>query len=173
VLKAEPNDWVEVGRVSRPHGIRGELRVKLHNPDSEILLRIDKVRLHNDQGSRLVDVRGARRAADGIVLMALEGIGSRSEAEAHRGMAILVPRDVLPKAQDNEFYVHDILGAKVVDSRGHELGKVVDYISYPSTDVLVVQGDKRFEIPLIDDFVRSIDSVGRIVTVEGVDDFEA
>lgn len=170
----EPTDWVEVGCVARPHGIRGELRIKLHNPDSEILLDVAEVfvRKGEDEG-RVMAVRSVRAAADGFALMAFDGVTTRSEADALRGAGLLVPRGILPEAEDGEFYVHDILGAKVVQPDGRVLGEVVDYVSYPTTDVLIVQGAARYEIPLVDDFVRDIDTVQKIVTVEGVDDFEA
>jgi 16S rRNA processing protein RimM len=174
VQDGEPTDWVEVGCVARPHGIRGELRIKFHNPDSEILLDVVEVFVRKGDGEgRVMAVRSARPAADGFALMAFEGVTTRSEADALRGAGLSVPRGTLPEAEDGEFYVHDILGAKVVQPDGRVLGEVVDYVSYPTTDVLIVQGTTRYEIPLVDDFVRDIDTAKKVVTVEGVDDFEA
>jgi len=169
------DDWIEIGCVARPHGIHGEVRVKLHNAESRVLLERSEVLMRGGKTGipeQRIDVCSARSAAEGFVLLGLAGVDSRTEAEALRGVAICVPRDALPSESEGEFYVHDIIGAKVVQSDGSTLGEVVDYISYPSTDVLVVHGAARYEIPLIEDFVHDVDSARKIVAVGDVDDFK-
>lgn len=169
----DPIEWVEVGCVARPHGIRGEVRVKVHNPDSEVLFGLTEVMVRVGQTpDRLMPILRARPAAEGVALIALEGVIDRTQAEALRGALLLVPRQALPATDEDEFYVHDILGANVVGPDGTCFGQVVDYVSYPTADVLVVQGERRYEIPVIDDFVRNVDPHRKTVTVEGIDDFE-
>lgn len=172
-MSDDSNDWVEVGFVARPHGVRGEVRVKLHNPTSETLFDVDEVSIQlGDCAPRIMRIRSARPAADGIVLLSLDGVGDRDQAEALRSARLHVPRDVLPPVEDGEFYVHDILGAQVVGGDGTVFGRVVDYVSYPAVDVIVVQGDRRYEVPVIDDFVHRIDAGAKQVIVGAIEDFE-
>lgn len=169
----ESQDWVEVGRVARAHGIRGELRVKLHNADSDILSRISEILVRlPDLTDRVVGIRSARTATPGIVLLSLDGIDDRSASEALQGALLLVPRDALPGLDEGEFYVHDLIGAQVITSDGVVIGKVIDYVTYPTADVIVVQGDKRYEIPMLDDFIRELDTGSKRVVVDAIDDFE-
>lgn len=172
-MSDESYDWVEVGCVTRPHGVRGELRVKLHNPESEILFDVDEVFVRQEDGSeRLMAIRSARPAADGIVLLVFNAVTDRSGADAMRGATLHVSRRALPPTHEDEFYVHDILGARVVDEDGTVFGEVIDYVSYPAVAVLVVQGEKRYEVPLIDDFVRRIDTDAKQIVVGPIGDFE-
>ncbi len=159
--------------MTRPHGIRGELRVKLHNPDSRVLFAVSHVTVRLPSAEdRQATIRSARPAAAGIALLALDDVHDRNGAECLRGAALLVPRDRFAPADEDEFYVHDVLGAQVVGQDGTVYGRVVDYVSFPAADVLVVQGDKRYEIPMIDDFVRRVDPEQRQVVVASIDDFE-
>lgn len=172
-MSDDSNDWVEVGCVARPHGLRGELRVKMHNPDSEVLFASSEVVVRGGEPSeRVMTIGSVRPVADGIVLLAFDGITDRNAAEAMRGCTLHVSREVLPAADEGEFYVHDILGAKVVGEDGRTFGEVVDYVTYPAADVIVVQGEKRYEVPVIDDFVRHIDTEAKSITVAPIDDFE-
>jgi 16S rRNA processing protein RimM len=173
-----PDEWVPLAEVARPHGVRGELRLKLFNRDSDALLESDEVlvRLPNGEEHE-VSVDGARRA-DQAILLKLHSIDDRSQADEIRGALICVKRDALPSLGDGEFYICDILDARVVVSSGElhgELGTVREVRSYPSVDALVVKttdGGKDYEIPLVSAFVESVDSVAGLVTLITVDGIE-
>jgi 16S rRNA processing protein RimM len=165
--------WVELAEVSRPHGVRGELRVKVYNSDSELLPSQPEVRVrHPDGRAAMVALDSVRAASPGYLLVKFRGVDDRDAADAYRGAKLCVPRDAFPPLEPGEVYVCDIVGARVVGPRG-ELGTVEDLTTYPSADVLVVRLDDgaRGEIPLIDDFVASIEPAdGQIrLTVAGLD----
>lgn len=165
--------WVEVGRVARAHGIRGELRIKLFNASSEVLFDVPEVLIRTGgKPDETMAVTGARAAAQGIILLSLQGVFDRTSAEQLQGATVLVSRELLPDTEEGEFYVHDILGALVFDEAGQEIGKVVDYVSYPTADVLVVQGHHRYEIPMVEGFVTNVDTMEKTVRVRGVEDFK-
>ncbi len=169
----EAEQWVEVGYVQRAHGIRGELRIKLHNQDSDVLSSLNEVLLrHGDSSEQVVRIAKKRPTTPGIVLLSVEGVSDRNTSETLKGATLLIPRRALPDVDKDEFYVHDILQALVVDIDGVEVGRVVDYLHYPSADVLIVQGSKRYEIPVIKDFVHKIDTEHARIVVANIDDFE-
>jgi 16S rRNA processing protein RimM len=166
--------WVEIGRVARPHGVRGELSVKLFNAASEALGEGVAVRVRAAGGAdRQAQVLGARPAVDGIVLLRLAGVEDRDAADALRGAVLCVPRASLPEPDEGEFYVCDLLGASVLLDDGTALGEVAAVQSAPTVDVVVVEGaGKRWEVPLVADFVVRLDVAGRLLVLRDVEGFE-
>jgi 16S rRNA processing protein RimM len=165
---------VEIAKIVRPHGIRGELRVQLYNHDSDILDQVDTIQARLADGTvRVLNIEACREVPGGARLLVIEGVGDRDGAEGLRGALLSVPRDALPPPDEGEFYVHDIMGAQVVLTDGTELGKVISHHAYPTTEVIVVQGASgRWEVPLVEDFVHSVDAkAGRVVlhSVEGLE----
>ena len=154
--------WVELAEVMRPHGVRGEVRVRPHNADSDLLPTLTEVVLRATDGvERKVAVTGARRANDAWLLK-FAGVTDRDGADALRGAQLCVPREALPSLDGGEFYVVDIVGARVFDAEGVEVGTVDGITSYPSIEVLVVRrsataGD-TLELPLLDEFVARVDA---------------
>ena len=170
-----PDEWIPLAEVARPHGVRGELRLKLFNKDSDVLLQQDEVLVRLADGeSHEVSVDTARRADDAI-LMKLFSVDDRDRADELRGALICAKREAFPPLGDGEFYVCDAKGAQVVTCDGVAVGTVKDVQNYPTVDALVVKaadGGKDWEIPLVDVFIASIDlGAGEIAlrTLEGLD----
>ncbi len=172
--------WVPLAEVARPHGVKGELRLKLYNRDSDILLEQDEVLLRPKDGpEQEVSVDRARRADDAI-LMKLHAVDDRDRADELRGAQICVQRTSFPPLEEGEFYVCDLEGARVSVRRGgaaelEPLGTVKELRTYPSVDVLVVAADdggKDWEVPLVAAFVERVDAERREVVVTGVDGLE-
>ncbi len=163
--EASPDALVPIGEITRPHGVRGELKVKLYNPSSELLFAVEAVALEHADGARdAVEIVSTRRVPDGVLLR-LVGCDDRDAADALRGTKLLLPRDAFPPLEEGEFYASDLEGAAVVDPRG-EVGRVETMLSYPSCDVLVVATpDGRLEVPLVDAFVERIDAAERLVVL--------
>jgi 16S rRNA processing protein RimM len=169
-----PEEWVPLAEVARPHGVRGEIRLKLFNKDSDILLDRDEVLVRLPDGEEHeVSIDHARRADDAILLK-LYSIDDRDRAAELRGALICVKRREFPPPSDGEFYVCDAKGARV-SCQGKPIGTVKDVLNYPTIDALVVKaadGGKDWEVPLIDVFVDSLDlASGKIElkTIEGLE----
>lgn len=171
-----PDTWVPLAEIARPHGIDGEVRLRLFNRDSDLLLELDEVLLRLPDGTRHeVSVDGARRARD-AVLMKLYSVDDRDTAETLRGAIVCARRSDFPALGEGEFYVCDVEGARVIcedadppsESPSGELGKVRELRTYPSVDVLVVDaadGGPPYEVPLVDSVVRAVDVVRGLVTL--------
>jgi 16S rRNA processing protein RimM len=161
---------IEVGRIARAHGVRGELRVLLHWPDSDSLLTADEVLVQLPGGeARPMQIESARRA-DRAILLKLAGVSDRDAATALRGASILVAREVLPAAENGEFYLCDLIGARVVDPAG-ELGVVLEIRGHPSVDCLVIRtaDGKLLEQPLVAPWFERVDLDARCVYLSGRD----
>ena len=160
--------WVALAEVARPHGVRGEVRVKMYNSDSELLPSLREVLVRRRDGvERSVKLESVRGADTGFLLAKLEGIDDRDAAESFRGAELLVRRDAFPPLEQGEFYACDLVGARLYGPDG-ELGIVEDLATYPTADVLVgrLSGGVRFEIPLVDDYIDEIDVLARHVRVK-------
>ena len=89
---------VEIARVSKPHGVRGELKVVPHWDQSDALLEARELIVElPEAGARTFRVEGARRAHR-TVLLKLVGIDDRDQAAELRGARISMGREELPKA---------------------------------------------------------------------------
>ena len=159
---AAPSTWVSLAEIARPHGVRGELRLRLYNPDSDILLHQKTVRLTLPSGEvRMETVQSARRANDAI-LMQLASISDRDVAEPLRGSTIDIPREAFERLAQDEFYAVDVIGARVLEvtEAGEELalGTVKDFVSYPTVDVFVVQHEdgQLLDVPSTEAFVVDV-----------------
>lgn len=151
------DELVEVGVITRPHGVRGELRVVMHQPGSTALEGAAEVWIDGE----VREVISARAVKD-AVLLKLAGITDRDVAADLRGAPIAVARQQLA-IEPGELLLADLVGCVVVTTAGDEWGEVVRVETGPQ-DRLVIVGDRERQLPLVDEFVRSIDlETGRIV----------
>lgn len=160
-------DYVSIGRVARPHGVRGELRIEATTDEPDRFNRLETVYLGRkaDQLERF-EVSSARMHHQQVLLQ-LKGIDSREAAGRLRSLTVFVPiADAIPLAE-GEFFVFQLYGMRVVTDEGEPLGTIQDVIQTTANDVFVVGGDQYSEILLPDteEVVLSIDREERLVTV--------
>jgi len=155
----DPQSAVCVGRIGAPHGLRGEVNVE---PLTDFPERFDSgSRLWLDGAPRLV--QGSRWRGR-QVLLKLEGVDSRTEAEALRGKELMAPQ-AQPLAA-GRYYLHDVLGLRVEDEAGALLGRIEDVLSTGANDVYVVRGERgELLLPAIEDVVREVDVAGGRIVV--------
>ena len=149
---------VPIGVVTRPHGVRGEVRVHPFNPDSTLLGELAVVwgKGPSDATERRMVIRRARRAPKHWILT-FEGVQGMEAAEALRGVELSVPRDELPEPADDEVYLADLEGLEVRHG-DRVVGTVVRVITYPSVICLEVQGpDGKRELPMVPPWVAELD----------------
>lgn len=159
-----PPAYVTVGRILRPHGIRGELRVTPETDFPERLAGLVEVVLLKDGRSTPVRVDRIRPHGREI-LVKLAGVDSVEQAETWRGAELAVPRTEIPVLPAGRHYVFEVIGLRVQTDAGEELGRVTEVLRTGSNDVYVVQGAGReYLIPAISSVVLTIDpAAGRLV----------
>ena len=157
--------YIELGRIVATHGVRGELRLRLHNPASEMIGASSVLLLTSAAGDRQQRrVQGARRHKH-CMLLRFDDIDTANDAEALVGCAVLVPRAALPAPESGAVYHADLIGCAVETVDGEYLGTVRELIVTGSNDVCVVCDDHReVLIPLVADVVAELDAAaGRLV----------
>ena len=155
-----------LGHVGRARGLRGEVHVRLLNPDSALLQEGQALAVQlPDQPAETCVVRRAQRQPKGWVVQ-LEGVHDRDAAERLRGAALSVPWDTLPALDGDEFYYEELRGFEVVDGAGRHVG-VVAGLFETNVDMLVVRdGADELLIPVLDGFVTNIDRSSRRIEID-------
>ncbi|HUS33069.1 MAG TPA: ribosome maturation factor RimM [Kofleriaceae bacterium] len=153
---------IEIGGIARAHGIKGEVVVVTHDPDSETLGKITSIWIEGTE----YKITGARDTQRGW-LVALEGIVTRNDAERLQGKQIEVERSSL-ELDEEDVLLDDMVGCEVRLPDGTPWGTVVAIdISNPHQDLLVVHdGDTERLLPIIDQFVTNVDLDAGIVMVD-------
>lgn len=163
-----PGGEVVLGEVIGVFGIRGEVRLHLHHRESLLL--------HEGRDATLVSPEGERRAvhlktrtgAGRRVIGRIDGVNTPEAAAALHGWAVVVPRESLPDPEDDEFYVHDLLGLRVEDSEGRALGEIIDVVA-GDKDVWIVQTGtgEGFVLATAENIVDVDVDAGRVVVRPG------
>jgi 16S rRNA processing protein RimM len=175
LTEPKAGDFLSIGRVARAHGLKGELRVELHFDGSDALEHVPRVWLSKEPDSSAGAVEHAitwARAVPKAYLLKLEGVDDRNGAEALRGRGVWVARAELPETDEDEYYLVDLLGAKVVGPEG-EIGVVVEIATHPSVDALVIKTSdgRTLEQPLVPDWIARVSVAEKLVelsTLEGL-----
>ncbi len=156
---------LQVGRIGRAHGIRGEVTVTPFTDDPAARFAVGTA-LQTDSASRpVLTVSGARQSGP-VQVVGFEGIVDRNTAELLRGTQLFVDAGSLPEPDDDEFYDHQLVGLAVHHLNGELLGAVVEVMHPPAAPVLVIRrGDGTEElVPFVRAIVPDVDvAAGRLV----------
>jgi 16S rRNA processing protein RimM len=157
----EPWDLV-IGQVSAPFGIRGQLRVRLETDYPERFLRLTEVCLELPSGEQaLHQIQHASITHRGVRLT-LSGCDTRQAAEALRGAWVKIRSSQAVALPDHSYWVHDLMGMKVVTEEGQDLGEVTEVIRSPGSDVYVTP---KAMIPAVRQVVLRVDLEKREMVV--------
>lgn len=160
----QPKDLIRIGQITGPHGVRGDVRVHPLTDFPERFVTLRRALLGPEARPVGVRFRGSVR---NLVILSLEGVTDRNQAEALRWQYLMVPRSEVHPLPEGHYYIFDLIGLDVVDPEGRPLGKLVDVDrNCPVHDLYVVETapGKRHMVPAVREFVRDIDlAAGRMV----------
>ncbi len=157
------SEWLEVGELTAPWGLKGEIKIRL-DADFAYIKNIRRVYLSPER--RSYDLTGFFRRGRFYTLK-LDGVDTVDAAEEFRGRTVGLPRAEAPPLPSGAFYVADVLGLRAVTTDGRELGTIADVIATGANDVYVVRGPLgELLIPAIRDVVVDIDPAAGLVRVE-------
>ena len=152
---------VEIGGIARAHGIKGEVVIVTHDPDSDTLGAVETIYVAGTP-RKIVQARDTHRGW----LVALEGVTTRNDAEALRGQVVEVDRDALELDED-DVLLNDLIGCAVKKTDGTPWGTVAAVEAGDFQDLLIIHdGDIERMLPLVDVFVTSIDLDHSVITVD-------
>jgi 16S rRNA processing protein RimM len=132
-------DWLELGRIGSPYGIKGWVHVQSFTDPPERLLKYRAWTLQAERAEpTAMKVVEGRTQGAGLVAR-LEGIEDRDRAARLQGAVIRVERSALPKLRKREFYQADLIGLSVSNVEGVPLGTVAHFVETPGGSVMVVK----------------------------------
>jgi len=151
-----------VGKILKPQGIRGELKVKPYTDDAETFRAFSGVFIDETE-YRVLSVR----AGGGAVYLGLRGVPDRNAAELLRDKEIFVPREEMPAPEEGSYYIADLLGSEVISDGGELLGTLTD-VRQAATDIYTLEKDgKEILFPVAKGVVLSVDIENKKIVVDG------
>lgn len=161
---AEPR-FLAVGRISRPHGVRGEVRVELMTDTPERFEWLDAVYV-GETNPRRVAVDSVR-FHQGIVLLRLAGYPTRTEAEQLRGELLQVPEAEAVPLEEGEYFLFQLEGLDVYTVGGTFIGRLAEVMETGANNVFVVDGPSgQHLLPDIPDVIKEIDIEGGRIAIQ-------
>lgn len=161
-----------LGKITRPHGIAGE--VKVQTPPEfltalegikQVYLRFPSARFPNAQPVPY-KIRSYRLHQDAVLLKFFKVV-TRNDSEVLRGAEVLIAPDDLPTLPEGQYYAHQLIGMAVQREGGEVLGTLSEVLATGSNDVYIVKkpDDTELLLPVLESVVRKIDSQKRVITV--------
>ena len=145
---------VIIGEIVSTFGRKGEVKVRSYTDFPEHFEEIGDICVAGEKTDRRMYKIENVRYHKGAVLLKFAGIDDISAAETLRNAKLLIGEAELIPLEEDEYYIHDILGLDVVTTEGEHLGKVKEVLRSPAHDVYVTE---RAMIPAVKEFVVSID----------------
>lgn len=160
------NDFLRVGVITSTHGIRGEVKVFPTTDDINRFKTLKQVIL--DTGKEYVDleIEGVKYFKQYAILK-FKGIDNINEIEKYKGKDLLVTRENAVELKEDEYFIYDLLGSKVISDDGNELGELTEILTTAANDVYVVKTKegKEILIPSIKECILDIDLENKEIKV--------
>ena len=165
-------NWVLVGSVGKPHGIKGWIKINSYTePLSNILLYLPWYLSASEKEPHAVEIR-QHQIQNQRVVVQFADCQTPEEARLFTNRKIYVERKQLSALAHQEYYWNDLEGLEVYTCENVYLGMIQKLLETGSNDVLVVQGEKRYLIPyLLDNTIKSIDLAQKKMLVDWDPDF--
>ena len=161
-------DYLVIGQILRPHGLRGEVRMRVLTDAPDRLPELDRVYLADSPADAHPQKRALRslRFNNNVALLSLAGCRSRNDAEALRDKTVMIATDQAAPLEDGEYYLFELIGLNVIADQV-DLGRVKEVLETGANDVYVVDGGAFGEvlIPAHDETILNIDFDARAITM--------
>ena len=160
------NDYLRIGVITAPHGVRGEVKVFPTTDEPERFEELKNVWLYNGKSYVSLDIESVKYFKN-MVILKVKQIPDRNEAEKYRSKELYVDREHALPLEEDEYYICDIIGAKVITDTEEEFGTLTDVLQTGANDVYVVKMKDGNEVllPVIKECVLDVDVENGIVKV--------
>lgn len=170
----DKQDLIVVGRIVKAHGIKGEVKVAPETDDPERFLDFESIFIGPERRDvEEYTIKGIRfqPSSKGItVLASFDEVNTRTDADALVKSILYVPEDALG-LDDDEYFLHDLIGCSVSNTDGEDIGVVKDVLEMPAHMVYLVSrpGKPDVMIPAVDAFIEEVDLDIRRITISSIE----
>lgn len=158
---------LQIGYISRMHGLRGEVVLKTFDPTSTAINEVDVLVLVTRDGKEhTLELASVGEAPGGDLLIRFEGMTRREHAEPFKASGVFVRREDLEPPMEGEVFLGDLVGLEAVTAEGKRLGEVAEiWSSGPVPNLVIREGSEELMIPFAEEFVTKVDVPGKRITV--------
>lgn len=161
------NDYLQVGVITSTHGIRGEVKVFPTTDDPKRFLDLEKVILDTEKEKLELEIEQVKFFKQ-FVILKFKGYENINDVEAYKKKSLLVSREDAVELGQDEYFIADLIGLRVVSDKGEDLGKLTEVLSTGANDVYVTDGGifgKEILIPAIRQCILEVDLERRTMNV--------
>ena len=164
-ISGRSESFVRLGTVVKPHGIRGELKVRPCTEQPDNIGRYRRMYLAAGADCQMIECTNVRvRFSGTMVILRLDECTDRDRAEQLVGLHLWLAARDLPPAGADEFYLHTLMGKQARTTAGQTLGTVTGVLNGSAQDVLVIgDGQHEYLIPAVRTFIAAMDETGIVL----------
>ena len=161
-------DSFRIGIITKTHGIKGEVKVIPTSAEEGRFDILSDCFVLDKSGKPVnLKVTGVKYFKNQVILK-FDGYNTIEDVEKLLQSELYVSREDAVPLEEGEYYVADLLGAKVIDTDGNNIGTFKDYLETPANDVYIIETaeGKDIMIPAVDEFIKDVDAENGIMTVK-------
>ena len=153
------SEYLLIGEITRPQGVRGEMRVRPYTDDPMRFEDLDEVYVKRGDKYEARGITFVRLNSDDVVIIRMDGVSDANAVEALRGEKLYVDREHAVELPEDADFIVDLIGCRVTDDEGNDYGKITDVMQPGGNDVYVISG-RRGEVlvPALKSVVISVDT---------------
>lgn len=157
-----------VGRINKPHGIRGEIELTVMTDYPERFKIGSTFYLNPPLPSiKEVEIQNVRKKKNTLLIKFI-GLDDRDQADDLSGREVAVARDDLMELKADQYWHFDLIGMRVVTTDNRELGSIVEVLTGKANDVFIVRDGKEYLIPAISEVVEKVDIKNKTMLINPI-----
>ncbi|MCX8022589.1 MAG: ribosome maturation factor RimM [Syntrophorhabdaceae bacterium] len=148
--------YVPIGRITSAHGVKGEVKFYYYNEKKEVFYSYTSFFIQKD-GLWFELKPVSKRPYKNVFIIKFKGLERLEDVESLIKNELYVRKKDLPKLDEDEYYVYELVGMEVFDEDGEKIGTVSGIIRTGSNDCLDIKGHKDILVPMVEEYIISID----------------
>ena len=159
-------DFLKVGVITTTHGVRGEVKVYPTTDEPERFLELDHVLLDTGKEFRDLEIKNVRFFKN-LVILKFKGLDNINDIEKYKGHDLWIPREEGQELDEDEYYIADLLGLRVILDDGTEFGTLKNVMETGANDVYIIDTNAHGEVlvPAIRECIQDIDLEKNTMTI--------
>jgi len=160
--------YFELGKIVRPHGFKGAVKVKFTHPALELIEIPESVFIEINKSLVPFFFTKFNPQSNGFAIVQFEDVNTETEAKNLSGQLIYLPQELEPVPEGNDFYSDELIGFKVIDALHGEIGILDNVMEAPAQDVFEIShpSGKEIMVPVLGNFIQEIDRKNKILKLE-------
>lgn len=161
---------IAYGKILKPHGLKGELKVLPYSGESENFKQFKSIFISiNNNEPKEFSISG-KKFQKNLIIVKIQEIDRIEDAELLRGKEVYIDKEELPSTEEDEYYWFELIGLNAYNQDNKLLGKVESIIDSSAQPILVIKNNsEEYMVPLIDKFVKEVDLDNSKIVIEPID----